>query len=141
MLSGHRAKLQSLTQGQCSLLFDKTTGSPDANIIFTHEGITLQYSLMSVAKLDEGTRLWLNHYHAFLEKQKKQKMTPVLPRCNVIIKASLNGTLQYFLTYMVQYPDESIAQDTAQGSLYATEGLGINIESPPPARRPAGEQW
>ena len=141
-LTTHHAKLQSLTQGQCSLLFKKSIGAPDANIVFTHEGVSLRYSLMSLAKKDENTRLWLNKYHGFLENQKGDQLTPVLPRCDVLIKASLNGTLQYYLTYMVQYSDESIAQDTAQGSLYATEGLGINVESPPPASVPqASGRW
>ncbi len=142
MLAGHKAKLQSLTQGQCSLLFDKTVGAPDANIIFTSEGISLQYSLMSIAKKDDSTKLWLNKYHKFLEVQKKNPLVPVLPRCTVLIKTSLTGTIQYFLTYMVQYPDESIAQDTAQGSLYATEGLGVDAASPSPAAsEPSGETW
>lgn len=138
-MSRNGAKIQSLMQGQCALLFDKSIpGALDAQMSFGNDGITLSYSLMAIAKIDEPTRSWLNKFHDYLVKQKKSTLTPVLPRCLAQVKISREGVIQYFLTYMVQYPDESIAQETPQGKLYATEGVGAIKAT---ATKPAGDQW
>lgn len=119
-------RMQSLVQGQCSLLVDKKEGKGlDGNIIFQPDGVVLTYPIRAVAKQDRNSAKWLNNYHSFLQKSRKSVFEPVMPRCIVTVKAFYDGRLEYYLTYMVAYEDESIAQDTPQGALYARDSLSI----------------
>jgi hypothetical protein len=139
-LRAHDARIQSLVQGRCSILFDKKHGVPDVNVTFLPEGLSLEYGLKSVANSNKDAAQWLNQYHAFLSKQKKDTLSPVEPRCTVMVKVGYNGMIQYFLTYMVAHSDNSLAQDTAQGALFHSEGLSVARSSSPEqaASEPAG---
>lgn len=139
-LMSHNAKLQSHARGGgLSVLFDKskTKGTMDVNVTFTDEAIILQYPLQALRK-DSKIRSWLNAYHAHLQKTKKDTLTPVMSRCFVTVKAFYTGQLQYYLTYMVSYPDDSIAQETPQGALYASEGL-LGVRAPAQASDDASD--
>lgn len=119
-------KLQSMVHGTAVILFDKELGPGiDCNVAFTPDAIKLQYTLKSISK-DKAVSNWLNQYHSGLQKQKNATLVPVINRCFVEVHASYDGRLQYFLTYMVAYPDESIAQDTPQGKLYFQSGLQLS---------------
>lgn len=126
-LASHDARIQSLVRGECTILFKKKHDVPDINVVFLPSGIMFQYSLKTIAAKNPEVVKWLNSYHTFVSGQKKDTMKPVPQQCFVQVQAGYNGMLQYFLTYMVAYPDESIAQDTAQGALFASEGIGISM--------------
>ena len=124
-------KIQSLVNGTCSILFEKRNGlGLDGNIAFTPEAVKIQYTISSITKQNKEVAGWLNRYHAFLQKSKNDALVPIVNRCFVEIHAFYDGRLEYYLTYMVAHSDESIAQDTAQGSLYHRGGLSIGYKQP-----------
>jgi len=138
-----QCRIQSLINGTCSILFDKNKdGGLDGNIAFTHEAIKIQYTVKSIASKDPEVASWLNKYHSTLQKQKKDTLTPIVNRCFVEVHAFYDGRLEYYLTYMVAHSDESISQDTAQGTLYNRSGLNIGRQEPSqpsPEQRPEGQ--
>jgi hypothetical protein len=139
-LARHNSRLQSQTRGgSASVLFDKekVKGVQDVNVTFDPEGMLLQYPLQAIRR-DEQIRAWMNTFHAQLQKQKGSPLTPDKGRCFVTVKAFYNGQIHYYLTYMVAYPDNSLAQDTPQGALYASAGLP-GIARAPQAKAEAGD--
>ena len=141
----NRCKFQSLVQGQVSLLVQKDKGvGLDGNVIFTPEGVVVTYPIKAISSQDRKAAAWLNRYHGFLQKQKKSELRPVINRCFVMVKCFLNGNMEYYLTYLVAYEDESIAQDTAQGALYAKEILNIGRvarQQVPEGSQESGGHW
>lgn len=138
-LNSSNARMQSLMQDQCVITFDKSVGNGvDTMARFTKDGLILRYALSTIVKNNQDISGWLNGMHGKLQKQKKDQLKPVLNRCFVDVIASYNGTVNYYLTYMVAHSDESIAQDTPQGSLYATESLNVPRRKEPARKESAG---
>lgn len=101
----------------------------DTPISFTVYGLQISIPLNAVAKTSPMSSKWLRQYHQYISQSRGQNFTPVPQRCNVTVEARVDGTLKYYLTYMVAHEDGSLAQDMPQGRLYATEAVA-NI---PPA--------
>lgn len=140
----HNARMQSASRaGEAAILFDKQMAgnSIDVNFAFDQDGLILSYPLQAIGK-SGGIRDWMNTFHAQLQTQKKGALTPIKARCFVTVKAFYNGQLHYYLTYMVTHEDNTIAQDTPQGKLYATSSLFAPVASQPAASTQAsGGHW
>jgi len=121
-----------------SIIFtEKNGGVPmDAHVFATPDGMAIRYPLNNVAKSDPKTMEWLRQYHSSLSNVLKAPGTPAAELSVVMIEATYNGQLKYYLTYMVRYADQSLAQDTPQGRLYATEPL-LLARSPASLATPA----
>lgn len=116
----------------------------DAPIAFTEHGLQMQLAMNAVAKSNPKAMAWLGQYHNFLQSGRGQSFTAIPQRCNVVVEARTDGQLKYFLTYMVAHEDGSLAQDTPQGKLFATEALHVAAPASQPAAsqpasQPAGE--
>lgn len=97
----------------------------DLPITFGNQGVTATIALNAVAKMDHDSGVWLRSFHQFTLKSKPD-VVPVVERCHVTVEARFDGTLKYYLTYMVAHKDGSLAQDMPQGRLYATESLAAS---------------
>jgi hypothetical protein len=126
VLQSHDARFSSQAGG-VQLQFLNKGANPttiDAPIAFTGQGLQMNVPLNAVAKTSPQSAKWLRAYHSFLSKGRGEDFSPVPQRCSVTVEARTDGQLRYHLTYMVAHKDGSLAQDTPQGLLYATEALG-----------------
>jgi hypothetical protein len=121
---------------------DKRT-TVDAPIAFTQDGLQMPLPMNAVAKSNPEAMKWLGQYHNFIQQSRNQNFTAIPQRCNVVVEARTDGQLKYYLTYMVAHEDDTLAQDTPQGKLYATEALHVpapaSPASQPAASQPAGQ--
>ena len=126
VLQSHEARFSSQAGGVQLQFLNKGTNPTtiDAPVAFTGKGLQMNVPLNAVAKTNTQSAKWLRQYHSFLSKSRGQAFTPVPQRCSVTVEARVDGQLKYHLTYMVAHEDGSLAQDTPQGLLYATEALG-----------------
>lgn len=121
-----KAKLQG-SIGSVILLFDgKDTA--DVRCDFTSEFMQLHYPLRAVADGNDELKAWLKNLHATLE-QNRGNLRPVVPRCFISVKVFYDGNVEYYLTYMCAHPDNSLAQDMPQGTLYARESVAFRTEA------------
>lgn len=125
VLINANATLQSPGASPITILFDnKERGVPmDAPVYATDKGIALIYRMNNVAKADPATMEWLKKYNSYISRRLKAPATPAAERCTVMAEATYGGQVNYYFTYMLRYEDDSLAQDTPQGLLVATEPL------------------
>ena len=147
ILQNSNARFASHSSGVQIQFLDKGTESKtiDGPMAFTQTGLRLTLPMNAVAKTDTKAASWLRKYHDFISRQRNENFTPVPPACKVIVDAKVDGRLEYYLTYMVAHGDGSLAQDTPQGKLYATEALYSHAPASQPAKqaeqaKPAGPQ-
>lgn len=141
VLQSNNARFSSAAGGVQLQFLDKGANSTtiDAPVAFTTSGLQMNVPMNAVAKTSQKSATWLRQYHSFISKNRSESFTPVPQRCSVTVEARVDGQLRYHLTYMVAHEDGSLAQDTPQGLLYATEALGA-ASAPVPAQQAASEQ-
>jgi len=118
-----KAKIQGMMGGSIVITFG-ARDVIDVRCDFTSEFAQLHYPLRAVADDNDELKAWLKNLHKKLE-QNKGELRPVVPRCFISVKIYYDGTVEYYLTYMCAHPDDSLAQDMPQGSLYARESLAF----------------
>lgn len=140
------ATLQSPGASPITILFDnKDRGVPmDAPVYATNKGIALVYRMNNVAQAHPQTMDWLKKYNSYISRRLKAPATPAAERCTVMVEATYEGQVNYYFTYMLRYEDDSLAQDTPQGLLVATEPLMLAASQQAtratPAQQAAGGQ-
>jgi hypothetical protein len=149
-LSDNDAFLTSISRGNVVLMFrNKTASAMDVEMSFFEEGIQLSYPMTPLAKSSEKISAWLKNLHGEIQKHvgEGNEVTPHVPWCHVAVKAFYEGRIEYYITYMVKYTsDNTVAQDTPQGALYATEPLdtkvrGRNLEPEAPGEPEPPASW
>jgi hypothetical protein len=136
-----QVRFASHTGGIQVQFLDKGTESAtiDAPVAFLQEGLRMVLPMNAVAKTNPKAAGWLRKYHQYLENTRREQFTPLPTLCKVTVEAKVDGRLEYYLTYMVAHSDDSPAQNTPQGKLYATEPL-YGKQASKPAGKPASKQ-
>lgn len=124
------ARITSPGRGINVQYLDKNPGSAlpiDGPIAFMKDGVQIIHMMQAVAKSSDSARTWLRRFNEYISgasvRQGKGPLMPVAQRSFVLVEARYDGSMKYYMTYMAAHEDETLAQDTPQGRLYATEAL------------------